>query len=230
MLLRFAKIAGGLRLLITEVAPLALISASTLTARSVAYIVGFAFGSIGATLWPIVVTLVAISGIFGTTSTYQCEQYYAEIKRIDDLNRALMAPYQAAYTLWSEIVAKSYMQAKFAWESKEKEAAGKACFAAYPDDEEYENLLRAYCLLNASMITYPQPYPNPPPMPTLYTYQGVSTPPDCPPNKKVWLQAVWGSPSEFASQPKGCFLIAYSYSIVDGLKIEYNPFKLNEPF
>jgi hypothetical protein len=50
------------------------------------------------------------------------------------------------------------------------------------------------------------------------------TPPNCN-GKKVWLQAIWDSPSKFASQSKGCFLIAYSYNKVDGLKIEYNPFK-----
>lgn len=55
------------------------------------------------------------------------------------------------------------------------------------------------------------------------------TPPNCN-GKKVWLQAIWGSPSEFASQSKSCFLIAYSYEKVDGLKVEYNPFKLSEPF
>ncbi len=55
------------------------------------------------------------------------------------------------------------------------------------------------------------------------------TPPNCN-GKKVWLQAIWASPSEFVSQSKGCFLIAYSYDKVDGLKVEYNPFKIPEPF
>lgn len=127
MLLRFAKIAGGLRLLIAQVAPLAIIYASTLSARTVAYLVGFAFGSIGATLWPIVATLVAISGIFGTPPTYQCEEYYAEIKRIDDANRALIIPYQAAYKAWTKNVSKPYREAKIAWENPRQQAAGEYC-------------------------------------------------------------------------------------------------------
>jgi len=48
--------------------------------------------------------------------------------------------------------------------------------------------------------------------------------------KKVWLQTIWASKSEFATQTKSCFLIAYSYKDLDGLKIEYNPFELSETF
>lgn len=43
MLLRFAKIAGGLRLLITEAGPIVATSVGLLSARSVAYFVGFGF-------------------------------------------------------------------------------------------------------------------------------------------------------------------------------------------
>lgn len=56
------------------------------------------------------------------------------------------------------------------------------------------------------------------------------TPPNCSAAKKVWLQAIWASQSDFATETKSCFLIGYSYDNVDKLKIEYNPFKLSEPF
>jgi hypothetical protein len=32
------------------------------------------------------------------------------------------------------------------------------------------------------------------------------------------------------SQSKGCFLVAYSFDKVEGVKIQYNPFKLSESF
>jgi len=54
MLLRFAKIAGGLRLLVAEMAPIVAASSAILTARTVVYLVGFARGTIGISLWPII--------------------------------------------------------------------------------------------------------------------------------------------------------------------------------
>ncbi len=62
------------------------------------------------------------------------------------------------------------------------------------------------------------------------SYTTGCTSPNCPISKKVWLQAIWASQLDFATQTKSCFLIGYSSDKVDGLKIEYNPFKLSELF
>jgi|SRR6476469_95800 len=175
ILLRYAKLAGGLRLLIVEYAPLALLSISSLSVRSGAYLAGFIFGSIGATLWPIVAVLVTIAGIFNPASQEECDNYYAEVARIAEINR------------------------------RGFEQALVDCFADGVCQEEGG------------------PY-------AFYTpIDAPCTPPDCN-GKKVWLQTIWASPSEFASQSKGCFLIGYSYDEIEGLKIEYNPFKISEPF
>lgn len=175
MLLRFAKLAGGLRLLIAEVAPLVVVSAASLSARSVAYLVGFSLGSIGATLWPIVAVLITISGIFNPASQEECDNYYNLQYEISQRN---MIKWQAAWVACGG----GYVVDSACW------GDGQVSFEAVP-----------------------------------------CTPPDCN-GKKVWLQTIWASPSEFASQSKGCFLIAYSYEEIDGLKIEYNPFKIPEPF
>jgi hypothetical protein len=50
MLLRFAKLAGGLRLLIVQFAPIVASSTGLLSVRTAAYVVGFTLGSIGVTL------------------------------------------------------------------------------------------------------------------------------------------------------------------------------------
>jgi len=176
MLLRFAKLAGGLRLLIVQSAPIVASSTAFLGVRTAAYVVGFALGSIGVTLWPIVATLITIAGIFNPASKEECDAYYAEANRISYQN----------YLRW--------------------QAAWAACW----------NGGSYICPWTDEPLKVPfQPVP--------------CTPPNCN-GKKVWLQAIWASQSEFASQSKGCFLIAYSYEKVDGLKIEYNPFKLPEPF
>jgi hypothetical protein len=47
---------------------------------------------------------------------------------------------------------------------------------------------------------------------------------------KVWLQVVWASKSEFATQNKSCFLIGYSDRVMEDVRIEYNPYKLSEDF
>src|ERR687886_76021 len=78
---------------------------------------------------------------------------------------------------------------------------------------------REFNILNTG-LTYPTP-PNPP---AIQTYPACSSP-DCPPGKKVWVQVVWASPSGNFSDPKGCFLIAYSQDAPDlPPDIEYNPF------
>jgi|SRR6476469_1108253 len=178
MLLRFAKLAGGLRLLIAEVAPLLVVSAASLSARSVAYLVGFSLGSIGATLWPIVTVLISIAGILYPASQEECDSYYAQVYEISQRN------YQKDEAARAECLAQGYQ-------------------GICNEEGGHYNLYT------------PEPLP--------------CTPPDCN-GKKVWLQTIWASPSEFASQSKGCFLIGYSYNDIDGLKIEYNPFKISEPF
>ena len=106
MLLRFAKTVGGLRLLITQAGPIVATSVGLLSARTVAYLVGFTLGSIGVTLWPIVATLIAISGIFATT-TPECDVYQAELRRIQLANEAAalaaipsIEAWEAQYKAW----------------------------------------------------------------------------------------------------------------------------------
>ncbi|MEG4971025.1 hypothetical protein QUB11_31015 [Microcoleus sp. B6-A1] len=246
MLLRFAKLAGGLRLLIAEVAPLVVVSAASLSARGAAYLVGFSLGSIVTGFLPIILTLISISGVFGSASTEECDNYYAEIKRVDDLNRQLMVEYEPIYQAWLDGLYKSYTIAAAALFLSATQQSQTIC----ANEPEFRSCVvcgggglqgytcvvatcspqadcqeREFNRLNSGLIP-----PVPPPQPDFYNYDNISTPPDCPPNKKVWLQTMWASPSEFASQSKGCFLIGYSYSILDGLKIEYNPFKLPESF
>jgi hypothetical protein len=226
MLLKLAKIAGGLRLLVAEMAPIIAASSAMITARTVAYLVGFVLGSIGVTLWPIVVTLVTIAGIFGGT-TAECDAYRAELERIRLVNEAAriaaapaIAVWEANYKIWSE--------AKVAYE------------ASMPGCLQYGDIyVPLYCDRGCSgdytyygCIKSRPLYPIQPPVyPTItyITYKGC-TPPNCLISRKVWVQVIWASPSEFGSQSKGCFLVAYSFDKVEGVKIQYNPFKLSEPF
>ena len=175
MLLRVAKIAGGLRLLLLQYAPIVASSTAFLSLRTVAYFVGFSLGSIGVTLWPIVATLVTIAGIFNPATKEECYNY-------------------------------SLLQAQISQKNHERWMA--AMSACYPNNTWI-------CPWGENIKVPFDPIP--------------CTPPNCN-GKKVWVQALWASPSEFASQSKGCFLVAYSYDKTDGLKIEYNPFKLPEPF
>jgi hypothetical protein len=177
MLLRFAKLAGGLRLLIAEVAPLVVVSASLLSARSVVYFVGFTLGSILSIWFPIVVTLVTIAGITAPANQSECDAYYAQVNLIVQRN----------YQRWNQAFYDCYKDNSWgcAW------------------DDSWDD----------GVVWEPIP----------------CTPPNCN-GRKVWLQTIWASQSNFGSQPKGCFLIAYSYNDTDGLKIEYNPFKLPVSF
>ena len=103
MLLRFAKIAGGLRLLITEAGPLVVTSVGLLSARSVAYFVGFGLGSIVSAWLPIVAVLVSITGFFGAgTDTSECEAYRTQMRAIDDANRAAFAAWQVVNKAYIE--------------------------------------------------------------------------------------------------------------------------------
>lgn len=97
MLLRFAKLAGGLRLLITETAPLVGTSISVLGARAAAYLVGFGLGSIASVWLPIVSVLISITGLFGLFSdSSECESYRAQIAEIDAANLLLLKEYENA--------------------------------------------------------------------------------------------------------------------------------------
>jgi hypothetical protein len=205
-------------------APIVAASSAMLTARTAAYLVGFALGSIGVT-WPIVVTLVTIAGIFGGT-TPECDAYRAEIERIRLANEAAALAAAPAIAAWKV--------AYDAWLSD-----SSAYYASKPYCLQYGEITFASCHRGCATSTYyicmvyPAPYPvSPPPYPVVpyIEYPSTCTPPDCPISRKVWVQVIWASPSEFASQPKGCFLIAYSYDRAEGVKIQYNPFEIPEPF
>jgi len=229
LLFKAAKLAGGLRLLIATSAPLAVSSAALLSARSAAYLVGFSLGSIGVTLLPIIATLIAISGIFSTT-TPECDAYQAELRRIELANEAtriasipLITAWEAQYKAW-QIGYSNY-------------------YATNPSCLQYGPITYGGCVSGQGNI-YCWTYENPPaclrllppysvPAPVYPTIQYITRSnctPNCPNSKKVWLQTIWASQSEFASQAKSCLLIGYSYSVLDGLKIEYNPFELNKTF
>src|SRR4028118_1464165 len=115
MLLRFAKIAGGLRAIITESGPLVATSVALLSARSVAYFVGFTLGSIVSGWLPIIATLISVAGFFNAGSnTPECEAYRAQMRAIDAYNRALMASYQltlAPYIAAANAYSLRYMNA-----------------------------------------------------------------------------------------------------------------------
>jgi hypothetical protein len=232
MLLRTAKLITGLRLLIITSSPIVTSSIALLSARSVAYLVGFSLGSIGITLWPIIATLIAISGIFAT-STPQCDAYQAELRRIELANEAtriaaipLIKSWEAQYKVWHN--------------------AYNNYYATNPSCLEYGPITYGGCVGGGSSFgIYCWTHENPPaclrplppysvPAPVYPTIQYITrsncTPLNCPNSKKVWLQTIWASKSEFATQTKTCLLIGYSYSVLDGLKIEYNPFELNKTF
>jgi hypothetical protein len=226
MLLRFAKIVGGLRLLVVEMAPIVAVGTATISARTAAYLVGFALGSIGATLWPIVATLITIAGIFGGT-TAECDAYRAEIERIRLANEAAVLAAAPAIAAW-KVAYDAWLPGLYAYN------------ASQPSCLEYQKIYVAGCDRSGCASShyyickvYPPPYPVPqPPHPVVpyIAYPSTCTPPDCPISRKVWVQVIWASPSEFASQSKGCFLIAYSYDRAEGVRIQYNPFKIPESF
>ncbi|MEG5044621.1 hypothetical protein [Microcoleus sp. B4-C1] len=80
MLLRYAKLAGGLRLLIATAAPLAVSTVSVISVRSAAYLIGFGLSSILSIWLPVVLSLVTLTGAFGgSTDTTICDAYRAQI-------------------------------------------------------------------------------------------------------------------------------------------------------
>lgn len=237
LLLKTAKLLTGLRLLVAGAAPIVASSAALLSVRSAAYLLGFTFGSIGITLWPIIATLIAISGIFATT-TSQCDAYQAELRRIELANRAaevaaipLIKAWNIKYLAWS-IANQNHEASRFCvnW--------GVEYYHTCPNGHIPPRVTGGFdlslCRLESQpkCFGYSSPYSVPsPPYPVIsYITRSNCTPMNCPNSKKVWLQTIWASQSEFATQTKSCFLIGYSYTILDGLKIEYNPFELNKTF
>jgi len=242
MLLRFAKIAGGLRLLITEVGPIVATSVGLLSARSVAYFVGFGLGSIVSSWLPIVALLVSITGFFGSgPNNPECEAYRAQMRAIDNANRAAFAAWQTRNKAYIEGPYKNYLLAaqalalSAAQQSKAMCAVqlesrpcivcagcgyggGSCCISTTcsPRNEcEGQNFNR----LNRGLTV-----PTPPAPPAIQTYPACSSP-NCPPGKKVWTQVIWASPGGNFTDVKGCFIIAYSQDAPTLLpKIEYNPF------
>jgi hypothetical protein len=65
MLLRFAKFAGGLRILVSHAAPIVATSVGLLSARTAVYLVGFGWGSLASIWLPIIAVLVSVTGFSG---------------------------------------------------------------------------------------------------------------------------------------------------------------------
>jgi hypothetical protein len=238
MLLRFAKVSNGLRLLVSTVAPLVITSASLFSLRTAAYLVGFGLSSILSIWFPIIATLVSLTGAFNSgTDTTACDAYRAEMRRIAQHNEALAAAwavqyeaYRPSYEAW--IVARqAHSDAVY---NSGRNACEQIC-AKTPictiDDGDTCGFSCYYCWRNLADLvdrTSP-PMPEPPPYPNYLVPNrsecGSTIPPDCPEGKKVWLQVFWASPRGNASDAKGCFIVAYSQDSRDlPPVIEYNPF------
>jgi len=245
MLLRFAKIAGGLRLLITESGPIVATSVGLLSARTAAYLVGFGLGSIVSSWLPIIVLLVSITGFFdANANTPECEAYRAQMRAIDDANRAAFASWQILnkayidgpyknYLLAAQALALSASQQAKSTCSNQVESvscircAGSCAFGQCPNGTCFETTCyprsdcegREFTKLNTGLSV-----PAPPPPPVVQTYPACSSP-DCPPGKKVWTQVIWGSPGGNFTDAKGCFIVAYSQDAPSlPPNVEYNPF------
>jgi len=241
MLLRFAKIANGLRILITEAGPLVGTSIGLLSARSIAYVVGFGLGSIVSGWLPILAVLVSVTGFFNAgANTPECEAYRAQMRAIDEANRAALASWQVLYQAFIDGPYKTYqLQAQALAASSA--ASAKANCANQPEsvfcvvcggggiqgitcvsstcNRRAECESSEFNRLNTGLN--PPPFPSFPP---LQTYPACSSP-HCPPGKKVWTQVIWASPSGNFTDPKGCFIVAFSQDAPTlPPKIEYNPF------
>jgi hypothetical protein len=242
MLLRFAKIAGGLRLLITEAGPIVATSLGLLSARSVAYFVGFGLGSILSAWLPIIATLVSITGFFNAGSnTPECEAFRAQMRAIDDANRVAFAAWQIRYKAYVDGPYKNYLLQAQALAARSATSAK----ATYSDQVESRSCIvcggscgwgrsccvestcyprgacegREFTRLNTGLTV-----PTPPAPAVIRTYPACSSP-NCLPGKKVWTQVIWGSPDGNFTDAKGCFIVAYSQDAPSlPVKIEYNPF------
>lgn len=250
MLLRYAKLAGGLRLLISTAAPLVVTAVSTLSIRSAVYIIGFGLGSILSIWLPVVALLVSLTGLFNAASNNsQCEAYRAEMARIEAINIQRMEAYRIAYKNWYDGSYKNYLLAAQALALSAAEQSKATCAS------EPESISCVVCggggiqgLTCVISTCYPRSncessqfkilntglsQPSPPLRPVLLSFSppsggcGSSGSPgmNCPAGKKVWLQVLWGSPGGKASDSKGCFLVAYSQDTYNvPVKIEYNPY------
>lgn len=246
MLLRFAKLAGGLRLLIVTAAPLVVSSASLLSARTAAYLVGFGLGSILSIWLPVVLALVSLTGSFTGTESWECQEYRAQMKLIEETNRANYEAWQLLFAAYNEGPYQNYLSALQAIS-----AGAAATCSQYPESEscivcggggiQGITCVSGFCNPRAqcesseyARLTADLSIPQPPPEPEYLRYTdgcGSETTPDCPPGKKVWLQVLWASPGGNASDAKGCFLIGYSQDSRDlPAEIEYNPYKLPDTF
>jgi hypothetical protein len=237
MLLRFAKIAGGLRAVVSQAGPIIATSVGLLAARSVAYFVGFTLGSIVSAWLPIIATLISVAGFFNAGSnTPECEAYRAQMRAIDASNRVLAANYQltlAPYIAAANAYSLRYMNALKSlapsynaltickWEcaevctSRSHSTCGFLCWGCY------QRVSNQYYAAARAAAGSP---PVPPPPPNYQTYPACSAP-NCPPGKKVWTQVLWASPNENFTEAKGCYIVAYSQDAPTlPVKIEYNPF------
>jgi len=237
MLLRFAKIAGGLRAVVTEAGPIIATSVGLLSARSVAYFVGFTLGSIVSAWLPIIATLISVAGFFNAGSnTPECEAYRAQMRAIDASNRALMASYQltlAPYIAAANAYSLRYMNALKSlapsynaleickWHCAEVCTPRSHTTCGFLCSSCYRRVSDDYYAAARAAAGSP---PVPPPPPNLQTYPACSAP-NCPPGKKVWTQVLWASPNENFTEAKGCYIVAYSQDAPTlPVKIEYNPF------
>jgi len=231
MLLRFAKIAGGLRILVEEAAPLAVTSISLLSARSVAYIIGFGLSSIISSWLPIVTLLISVTGFFNAgSSTPECEAFRAQMRGIDDANtlaleqyQKLLEPYLIENRKCNDMLATYYRTAQSATAGQLASCGGYedivcTSLGCYDPNEACRKAI------DRSIRDSAPKCPPPPPSPELLTYPACSSP-DCPPGKKVWTQVLWASPTGNFVDSKGCFVVAFSQDAPTlPVNVEYNPF------
>ena len=224
-----------MRIIVFQAAPIVATSVGLLSARTAAYLVGFGLGSIASIWLPIVAVLVSITGFFGAgANTPECEAFRAQMRAIDNANRTAVANYQLAtqpYIAASRAWHERYMAALTSL-SKAFQASGgcRSTCEADVGDHDSAGFICYHCMRSNQDRIYKEatdiagPLPVPPPYPQLQTYPACSSP-DCPPGKKVWVQVVWASPSGNFSDPKGCFILAYSQDAPNlPPNIEYNPF------
>ncbi len=249
MLLRFAKIAGGLRVLITESGPLLGTSIGLISARSAAYFVGFGLGSIASSWLPIVALLISVTGFFNAgANTPECEAFRAQMRAIDAANQATLASWQITYKAFLDGPYATYQAQAQALAASSRASAISTC-SGLPEsvsctvcgssagsgsfgpscvsstcNRRAECESREFQRLNIGLNP-----PAFPPYPNLQTYPACSAP-NCPPGKKVWSQVLWASPTGNFVDPKGCFIVAFSQDAPTlPVKVEYNPF-LNEDY
>jgi hypothetical protein len=167
------------------------------------------------------------------------------MRAIDNANPVAMANYQRIYKSFLEEPYKSYLIQAQQLAIDAARSASTSCSglpesgsplscAVYTHNNNGAAYYTVYPSSNCESVAvkkitdYLQP-PNFPLLPQLQIYPACSSP-NCPPGKKVWVQVLWASPSGNFSDPKGCFIIAYSQDAPTlPPKIEYNP-SLSEQF